>query len=70
MTRLKVNPDMSGLYKTPINKITLDGDKVSFKVSAGKYPIVFDCKLDGAKLAGVQKHREILRKLRVKKSID
>ncbi|MGB7583099.1 MAG: glycoside hydrolase family 5 protein [Sedimentisphaerales bacterium] len=54
--RLKVNPDMSGLYGvTPINKITLDGDKVSFKVSAGKYPIVFDCKLDGAKLAGVQK---------------
>ena len=40
--RLKVNPDMSGLYGvTPINKITLDGDKVSFKVSAGKYPIVF-----------------------------
>ncbi len=40
--RLKVNPDMSGLYgTTPISKITLDGDKVSFKVSAGKYPIDF-----------------------------
>jgi hypothetical protein len=54
--RLKVNPDMSGLYgTTPISKITLDGDKVSFKVSAGKYPIVFECKLAGLKLTGVQK---------------
>ncbi len=54
--RLKVNPDMSGLYGvTPVAKITLEGDKVSFKVPAGKYPIVFECKLDGLKLAGEQK---------------
>jgi hypothetical protein len=53
--RLKVNPDMTGMYGvTPISKITLDGGKVSFKVSAGKYPIVFECKLDGLKLTGVQ----------------
>ncbi len=54
--RLKVNPDMSGLYgTTPINKIILDGDKVSFKVPAGKYPLTFECKIDGLKLTGVQK---------------
>jgi hypothetical protein len=54
--RLKVNPDMSGLYGvTPISRITLEGDKVSFKVPAGKYPLTFECKLDGSKLAGVQK---------------
>jgi hypothetical protein len=54
--RLKVNPDMSGMYGvTPINKINLDGDKVSFKVTAGRYPMTFECKLDGSKLAGEQK---------------
>ena len=54
--RLKVNPDMTGMYGvTPIKNITLEGDKVSFKVSSGKYPIVFECKLDGSKLTGEQK---------------
>jgi hypothetical protein len=47
---------MSGLYGvTPVKNITLDGDKVSFKVPAGKYPIVFECKIDGLKLTGMQK---------------
>jgi hypothetical protein len=54
--RLIVNPDMTGVYGvTPINKITLEGDKVSFKVTGGRYPFVFECKLDGLKLTGVQK---------------
>ena len=54
--RLTVNPDMTGMYGvTPVAKITLEGDKVSFKVAAGKYPLVFECKLDGSKLVGEQK---------------
>jgi hypothetical protein len=54
--RLKVNPDMTGTYGvTPIEKLTIDGDKVSFKVATGKYPTTFECKLDGLKLSGEQK---------------
>jgi hypothetical protein len=54
--RLTVNPDMTGMYGvTPVKNITLDGDKVSFKVSAGRYPMTFECKLDGLKLTGEQK---------------
>ena len=54
--RLTVNPDMTGMYGvTPVKNITLEGDKVSFKVTSGRYPMVFECKLDGLKLTGVQK---------------
>jgi hypothetical protein len=47
---------MTGMYGvTPIKNIALDGDKVSFKVATGRYPMTFECKLDGSKLAGEQK---------------
>jgi hypothetical protein len=55
--RLKVNPDLSGLYGTaPIEKINLDGDKASFKMEfqwgPRRFEMNFEGKLDGKKLTG------------------
>jgi hypothetical protein len=57
LQRLKINPDMSGMYGvSPIDKITLDGDKVSFKVTAGmRYETTFECKLEGSTMKGLMK---------------
>jgi hypothetical protein len=59
--RLKVNPDMSGLYgTTSIDKITLEGDKVTFKVTPEfgrmRFEMNFEGKLDGSKLTGELKN--------------
>ncbi len=59
--RLKVYPDMSGLYgTTPINKITLEGDKVTFKVTPEfgrmRFEMNFEGKLDSSKLTGELKN--------------
>jgi hypothetical protein len=59
--RLKVNPDMSGIYgTTPIEKITLEGDKVNFKVTPEfgrqRFEMTFEGKLDGSKLTGELKN--------------
>jgi hypothetical protein len=59
--RLKVNPDMSGMYgTTPIEKITLEGDKVSFKIAPEfgrmRFEMNFEGKLDGSKLTGELKN--------------
>ncbi len=55
--RLKVNPDMSGLYGAiALEKVDLEGDKVSFKVvlefGERKFEMSFEGKLDGPKLTG------------------
>jgi hypothetical protein len=55
--RLKVNPDMSGMYGTaPIEKVNLEGDKISFKVEMQFGPrrmeMDFEGKLDGSSLTG------------------
>jgi hypothetical protein len=55
--RLKVNPDMSGLYgNVDIDKVNLEGDKVSFKIvmeyGERKFEMSFEGKLDEAKLTG------------------
>ena len=55
--RLKVNPDMSGLYGTiPIKKVNLEGDQVSFetvlKFGEQEYKISFEGKLEDSKLSG------------------
>ncbi|MCK5565530.1 MAG: hypothetical protein KAJ07_09815 [Planctomycetes bacterium] len=55
--RLKVNSDMSGLYGAiALEKVELEGDKVSFKVAMEfgerKFEMSFEGKLDGAKLTG------------------
>ena len=55
--RLKVNPDMSGMYGAiPIEKVNLEGDKVSFKTvldfGERKFEMSFEGKLEGAKLTG------------------
>ena len=55
--RLRVNPDMSALYgSTPIKKINLDGDKVSFKYvlefGDRKYETSFEGKIAESKLSG------------------
>ena len=60
--RLKVNPDMSGFYGvTPIDKITVEGDKVTFKViptfGRMRFEMTFEGKLDGAKLTGEFKNQ-------------
>ncbi|MFZ0033775.1 MAG: glycoside hydrolase family 5 protein [Sedimentisphaerales bacterium] len=60
--RLKVNPDMSGIYgTTPIDKISLEGDKVSFKVTPEfgrqRFETTFEGKLDGSKLTGELKNQ-------------
>jgi hypothetical protein len=60
--RLKVNPDMSGMYgTTPIDKITIEGDKVTFKVTPEfgrmRFEMDFVGKLDGSKLTGELKNQ-------------
>ena len=55
--RLKVNPDMSGMYGAiAIEKINLEEDQVSFKTvlefGERKYEMSFEGKLEGAKLTG------------------
>ena len=55
--RLKVNPDMSGMYGSiPIKKVNLEGDKVSFKVvlefGERKFEMSFEGKLKESKLTG------------------
>lgn len=55
--RLRINPDMSALYgSTPIKKINLDGDKVSFKYvlefGDRKYETSFEGKIVESKLTG------------------
>jgi len=55
--RLRVNPDMSGLYgSTLIKKINLDGDKVSFKYvlqfGDQEYETSFEGKIADSKLTG------------------
>ena len=59
--RLKVNPDMSGMYGvTPIDKITVEGDKVTFKIAPEfgrmRFEMDFEGKLDGTKLTGELKN--------------
>ena len=59
--RLKVNPDMSGMYGvTAIDKITLEGDKVTFKIAPEfgrmRFEMDFEGKLDGSKLTGELKN--------------
>jgi len=55
--RLRVNPDMSGLYgSTPLKKVSLEDDKVSFKMVLEfrdeKFELTFSGKLDDPKLTG------------------
>ena len=55
--RLRVNPDMSGLYGTiPIKKVNLEGDQVSFetvlKFGEQEYKMSFEGKLEDSKLSG------------------
>ncbi len=55
--RLRVNPDMSGLYGAiPIKKVNLEGDQVSFKIvlefGERKFEMSFEGKLAESKLTG------------------
>ena len=55
--RLRVNPDMSAFYgTTPIKKVNLEGDKVSFKIvwefGERKFEMSFEGKLDETNLIG------------------
>ncbi len=55
--RLKVNPDMSGMYgATPIKKVNLEDNKVGFKTvlefGERKFEMSFEGKMDGSKLTG------------------
>jgi hypothetical protein len=55
--RLKVNPDLSGMYgTTPIEKISLEGDKVTFKLvqefGQRRFEMDFEAKIDGSSLSG------------------
>ena len=55
--RLKVNPDMSGMYgAVPIKKINLENDKVSFNIvrefGERKFEMNFEGKLEESKLTG------------------
>jgi hypothetical protein len=59
--RLKVNPDMSGIYGTsPVENINLEGDKVTFTLALNfgrmKFEMNFEGKLDGSKLTGELKN--------------
>jgi hypothetical protein len=59
--RLKVNRDMSGMYGTsPIEKVELEGDKVSFKIEfefgRQKFEMSFEGKLEDSKLTGELKN--------------
>jgi hypothetical protein len=54
--RLKVNPDMSGMYgPVPIKKVNLEDEKVSFKIvmeKRRKFEMSFEGKLEDSKLTG------------------
>jgi len=55
--RLRVNPDMSGLYGSiPVKNVALEGDKVTFKIvlefGDQEFEMGFAGKLEGSKLAG------------------
>ena len=55
--RLRVNPDMSGLYGAiPVKKVNLEDDKVSFKIvlefGEQKFEMNFEGKLEDSKLTG------------------
>ncbi len=55
--RLRVNPDMSGLYGAiPIKKVNLEGNQVSFKIvlefGEQRFEMDFEGKLDESKLTG------------------
>ena len=55
--RLRVNPDMSGLYGAiPLEKVNLEGDKVSFKAvmkfREREFEMSFEGKLEESKLTG------------------
>jgi hypothetical protein len=55
--RLKVNPDMSGMYgAVPIEKVNLEDDKVSFKTAVEfgerRFEMSFEGKVEGSKLTG------------------
>ncbi len=55
--RLRVNPDMSGLYGSiPVKDVALEGDKVTFKIvlefGDQTFEMGFAGKLEGSKLAG------------------
>ena len=59
--RLKVNTDMSGMYGTsPIEKVNLEGNKVSFKIETEfgrqKFEMNFEGKLEGSSLTGELKN--------------
>jgi hypothetical protein len=59
--RLKVNRDMSGMYGTsPIEKVNLEGDKVSFQIvfefGRQKFEMNFEGKLEDSKLTGELKN--------------
>ena len=59
--RLKVNQDMSGMYGiTPIEKVTLEGDKVSFRISPEfgrqRFEMNFEGKLADSTLTGELKN--------------
>lgn len=72
--RLKVNPDMSGLYGTiSIEKVNLADDKVSFKIvrefGERKFEMSFEGKLAESKLTGELKTSRGTRKVTGKKII-
>ncbi len=55
--RLRINPDMSGLYGAiPIKKVNLEGDQVSFKIilefGDQKFEMSFEGKVEDSKLTG------------------
>jgi len=55
--RLRINPDMSGLYGAiPVKKINLEGDQVSFKIvlefGNQKFEMSFEGKVEDSKLTG------------------
>lgn len=71
--RLKVNPDFSGMYGTAaIEKINLEGDKVSFKLvqefGQRRFEINFEGKLDGSSLTGELKTQRGTQKVSGKKT--
>jgi hypothetical protein len=72
--RLKVNQDMSGMYGTaPIEKVNLEGDKVSFKIvfefGRWKFEMNFEGKADKSMLTGELKTSRSTQKVVGKKVI-
>jgi len=60
--RLKVNSDMSGMYGlNPIDKITLEGNKVTFKITPEfgrmRFEMNFEGKIEGSKITGELKNQ-------------